>query len=93
MKFEIYGSYAPEKNKLPPPPPKPTSSCTVEGLVRAECLKALRTYRAYRKFPPDAFQVWACSEKKGAYLLARRLCRIIKRSNSLLDRNNPESNI
>jgi hypothetical protein len=50
-------------------------------LVRAQCAKAIREYRAYRKIHPEAFQVWACSEKKGAMLLARRITRLLGRPN------------
>lgn len=50
-------------------------------LVRAQCAKAIREYRAYRKINPEAFQVWACSEKKGAALLARRITRLLGRPN------------
>ncbi len=52
-----------------------------QRLVRAQCAKAIREYRAYRKIHPEAFQVWACSEKKGAALLARRISRILGRPN------------
>ena len=52
-------------------------------LVRAQCVKAIRDYRAYRKIHPEAFQVWACSEKKGAMLLARRITRLLGRPNRL----------
>ena len=51
-------------------------------LVRAQCVKAIRDYRAYRKIHPEAFQVWACSEKRGAMLLARRITRLLGRPNS-----------
>ena len=50
--------------------------------VREACLKAIRDYRNYRKIDPEAFQVWSCSERKGAMLLARRLCRVIHSPNS-----------
>jgi hypothetical protein len=50
-------------------------------LVRAQCAKAIRDYRAYRKIHPEAFQVWACSERKGAMLLARRINRLLGRPN------------
>jgi len=53
--------------------------CT--DLVRALCLEALRDYRAYRKIHPEAWQVWACSERKGAARLARRISRLLKRPN------------
>lgn len=46
--------------------------------IKTECRTAIRRYKAYKKIPYDSFQVWACSEKKGAYLLARRILRIIK---------------
>jgi len=49
--------------------------------VRAQCAKAIRDYRQYRKIHPEAFQVWACSERKGAALLARRIARIIRKPN------------
>ena len=61
----------------------PASGCTVEGLVRAQCLKAIRDYRNYRRIHPEAFQVWACSERKGAMLLARRISRILSRPNAM----------
>jgi len=48
MKLEIYGSYAPEKNKLPPPPPKPTSSCTGQSDCWVPCCERL---------PPNADEV------------------------------------
>lgn len=51
-------------------------------LVRAQCAKVIRDYRAYRKIHPEAFQVWACSERKGAALLARRIGRILGRPNA-----------
>lgn len=47
-------------------------------LIRKQCAKAIREYRAYRKIHPEAFQVWVCSEKKGAALLARKISRIFK---------------
>ena len=51
----------------------------IHRLIRAQCAKAIREYRAYRKISHEAFQVWACSEKKGAALLARRITRLIGR--------------
>ena len=53
--------------------------------VRALCLEALRDYRAYRKIHPEAFQVSACSERKGAARLARRISRLFKRPNVKAD--------
>jgi len=50
-------------------------------LVRAQCAKAIRDYRQYRKIHPEAFQVWACSERKGAMLMARRITRLLGRPN------------
>lgn len=44
--------------------------------------QAIRDYRRYRKIHPEAFQVWACSEKKGAALLARSILRILKHQNT-----------
>lgn len=58
-------------------------------MVRALCLKALRDYRAYRKIHPEAFQVWACSERKGAAKLARRISRLLKRPNDQAQRLPP----
>jgi hypothetical protein len=49
--------------------------------IREECLKALRDYRAYRKIHPEAFQAWACSQRKGAALMARKILRLIKQAN------------
>lgn len=54
------------------------SNIDQHSLIRDQCAKAIRDYRAYRKIHPEAFQVWACSEKKGAALLARKISRIFK---------------
>lgn len=56
--------------------------CSVQRLVRALCLESLRDYRAYRKIHPEAFQAWACSERKGAAKLARKIARLLKRPNT-----------
>lgn len=55
---------------------------SLHAVVRALCLEALRDYRAYRKIHPEAFQVWACSERKGAAKLARKIARLLKRPNN-----------
>ena len=57
------------------------AASSVQRLVRALCLEALRDHRAYRKIHPEAFQVWACSERKGAAKLARRISWLLKRPN------------
>lgn len=42
------------------------------------CVKSIRDYKAYRKIDPEAFQIWANSERKGAAKLARKLIRLLK---------------
>jgi hypothetical protein len=44
-------------------------------VIRSQCARAIRDYRQYQKIHPEAFQSWACSERKGAALLARRISR------------------
>lgn len=63
---------------------QPNPQGSLHAVVRALCLEALRGYRAYRKIHPEAFQVWACSERKGAARLARRISRLLKRPNGSL---------
>ena len=48
--------------------------------IRLRCNGARRDYRRYRRIDPESFQVWACSEYKGAMLLARRLVRLLPNS-------------
>jgi hypothetical protein len=57
--------------------PETISSSYHYRIVREECAKAIRAYRAYRKIPFESFQVWACSEKKGAMILARKIVRLL----------------
>jgi hypothetical protein len=47
-------------------------------LIRAQCAKALRDNRNYKKVGFENFTVWQRSERKGAALLARRISRILK---------------
>lgn len=49
------------------------------------CHEALRGYRAYRKMHPEAFQVWACAERKGAAKLARKIAT----GHTTADKNQP----
>ena len=58
------------------------SGSSLQRVVRVLCLEALRDYRAYRKIHPEAFQVSACSERKGAARLARRISRLFKHPNN-----------
>jgi len=46
--------------------------------IRMLCQQAINAKRRYKKIHPDAFQVWACSEKKGAAALGRLIISIIK---------------
>jgi hypothetical protein len=46
--------------------------------IRMLCQQAINARRRYKKIHPDAFQVWACSEKKGAAALGRKIISIIK---------------
>lgn len=46
-------------------------------LIRAQCAKALRDMRAYKKVNPEAFTVWQYAERKGAALMARRISKIL----------------
>ncbi len=62
----------------------PAPAVDLHRLVRAQCAKAIREYRAYRKIHPEAFKAWACSEQKGAALLARRITRLLGRPNRQL---------
>jgi hypothetical protein len=51
---------------------------TKQDKIKLLCVEALRSNRRYKKIHPEAFQVWACSERKGAASLARKIIRIMK---------------